>query len=252
MIPRQPLRLTQIAARFALHAALLAVLCAACAATAHAGDATIVYHKVFPGSDPEFVEIRVGQVQGATWDIRQIADAADPQPLDIRPALRAKIFALAAALNNFDGVDLNVHRRLANLGQKTFRYERDGVVHETTFNYTMDSNASQLLEIFEGFTRQQVDLLSIEHSMKYDRLGINDALMQFEDDLNERTLPQPDALLPALDKIAADSRFLNLARERARSLAERIRAATGAPPASAPSPPAAPGAQRSRGPAPQR
>ena len=244
MIPRRPLRLTQIAARIAL----LAMLCAACVATARAGDGTIVYRKVFPSSDPEYVEIRVGQAQGATWDIRQIADPADPQPLEIRPALRAKIFALAAALNNFDGVDLNVHRRLANLGQKTFRYESGGVVHETTFNYTMDQNASQLLEIFEGFTRQQVDLIAIEHSMKYDRLGINDALMQFEDDLNERNLPEPDALLPALDKIAADSRFLNLARERARSLAERIRTTTGAPPASAPAPPAA---QTPAAPAPQ-
>jgi len=136
-----------------------------------------------------------------------------------------------------------VHRRLANLGQKTFRYERDGVVHETTFNYTTDSTASQLLEIFEGLARQQVDLQAIEHSMRYDRLGINDALMQFEADLDQRSLPEPDALLPALDKIAADSRFLNLARERARSLAQRIRASQNLPPATAPAPPSAPAPQ---------
>jgi len=243
MTPRRPLRPTQICARIALLAALLAALCIACAATARAADATIVFRKTFVGSTPEFVEIRIGQVQGATWDIRQLADPTDPQPLEIRPALRAKIFQLAAALNNFDGVQLDVHRRLANLGQKTFRYERDGVVHETTFNYTTDSTASQLLEIFEGLARQQVDLQAIEHSMRYDRLGINDALMQFEADLDQRSLPEPDALLPALDKIAADSRFLNLARERARSLAQRIRASQNLPPATAPAPPSAPAPQ---------
>jgi hypothetical protein len=244
MTPRRPLRPTQVCARVAFLAALLAALCVACAATARAADATIVYRKTFVGSVPEFVEIRIGQTQGATWDIRQLADPADPQPLDIRPALRAKVFELAAALHNFDGVQLDVHRRLANLGQKTFRYERDAVVHETTFNYTTDSTASQLLDIFEGLARQQEDLQAIEHSMKYDRLGINDALLQFQADLDERSLPEPDALLPALDKVAADSRFLNMARERARSLAQRIRASQNLPPATAPNPATPPTAQQ--------
>jgi hypothetical protein len=65
--------------------------------------------------------------------------------------------------------------------------------------------------------------------MKYDRLGVNDALLQFESDLGERSLPEPDCLLPALDQLAADSRFLNIARQRARSLAQRIRSAEDLP-----------------------
>jgi DNA-binding transcriptional regulator YbjK len=209
----------------------LGVLCLglASAATCRAADATIVYRKTFPGSSPEFVEIRIGENQGASWDIRQIADPADPEPLEIRAALRAKIFELAAAMHNFEGLQLDVHRRLANLGQKTFRYERGGEIHEATFNYTTDQNANQLLEIFEGLSRQQQDLQAIEHSMKYDRLGVNDALLQFETDLGERSLPEPDCLLPALDQLAADSRFLNIARQRARSLAQRIRSAEDLP-----------------------
>jgi hypothetical protein len=202
------------------------------AATTGAADATVIYRKIFPGSVPEYVEIRVGQVQGATWDIRQISDPADPEPLELRPELRARIFELAAALHNFDGLPLDVHRRLANLGQKTFRYEHGGETHETTFNYTTDQNANQLLDIFEGLSREQVDLQAIEHSMKYDRLGVNDALMQFEGDLDQNGLPEPDTLLPALDQLAADYRFLNIARERARSLAQRIRAMENLPAAS--------------------
>ena len=208
----------------------LGVVCLACAAPCRAGDATVIYRKTFPGSSPEFVEIRIGENQGASWDIRQLADPADPEPFEIRAALRARIFELAAALHNFDGVQLDVRRRLANLGQKTFRYERGAEIHETTFNYTTDQNASQLLDIFEGLSRQQVDLQAIEHSMKYDRLGVNDALMQFETDLAQRSLPEPDCLLPALDQLAADSRFLNIARQRARSLAQRIRSSEDLPP----------------------
>jgi hypothetical protein len=222
-------------ARFAFIFITLAVVCLASAATGRAANANVTFRKVFPGSVPEFVEIRVGQAQGATCDIRQISDPADPEPFDMRPELRARIFALAAALHNFAGVQLDVHRRLANLGQKTFGYESGGEVHETTFNYTTDQNANQLLEIFEGLSRQQVDLQAIEHSMKYDRLGVNDALMQFEADLNQRNLPEPEALLPALDQLAGDYRFLNIARERARSLAQRIRAMEGLPAGAQPS-----------------
>jgi hypothetical protein len=224
MTPRRLVRPARICAWLAL-----GVLCFAWTAQCRAADATIIYRKTFPGSSPEFVEIRIGESQGASWDIRQLADPADPEPLEIRAALRARIFELAAALHNFEGLQLDVHRRLANLGQKTFRYERAGEVHEATFNYTTDPNASQLLEIFEGLSRQQVDLQSIEHSMKYDRLGVNDALMQFENDLNERSLPEPDCLLPALDQLAADSRFMNIARQRARSLAQRIRSSEDLP-----------------------
>ena len=212
----------------------LAGLSLACAAQARAADATVSYQKIFPGSSPEYVEIRIGETQGATWDIRQISDPADPEPLEIRPDLRVKIFELAAALHNFDGVNLDEHRRLANLGKKTFRYERGGEIHEATFNYTTDATANQLLDIFEGLSRQEVDLESITHSMKYDRLGVNDALMALESDMSERSLPEPEVLLPALDQLASDSRFLNIARERARTLAGRIRAMEGLPPAAAP------------------
>ena len=55
-----------------------------------------------------------------------------------------KLFALAGELHNFAGADLDVHRRVADLGQKTFRYEKGGEVHETQFNYTINHTASQL------------------------------------------------------------------------------------------------------------
>jgi hypothetical protein len=61
--------------------------------------------------------------------------------------------------------------------------------------------------------------------MRYDRLGVNDALLQFEADLNRNILPEPERLLPALDAVASDSRVVEVARQRARALAERIRAA---------------------------
>jgi len=43
-----------------------------------------------------------------------------------------------------------------------------------------------------------VDLIS--RRMRYDRLGINDALLQFESDLNRSLLPEPQRVLPMLDQ----------------------------------------------------
>jgi hypothetical protein len=190
---------------------------------ANSGAATITYRRVFKGSSPEFIEIKVTEPGAATFDIRQIAEDADPSPFEIGPSVRQKIFELAADLKNFAITDLEIEKKIANLGQKTFHYERGDEVHEATFNYTHNATANQLMQIFEGLARQQGDLILLQRNVKYDRLGVNDALLQFESDMDHRLLPEPERILPVLDQIAGDSHFLEIARSRARALAERIR-----------------------------
>ena len=186
--------------------------------------AKLTYRRVFKSSTPEFIEIIVrDDTDAATYEIRQLDDDPGASAFQVSAPLRTKMFELAARLNNFEGQDLDVHRRIANLGEKTFRWERGSEVHETTFNYTLNSPASQLMQIFEGLARQQELVMLLERSMKYDRLGINDALLQFETDLDHNLLPEPKRALPALDQIAGDSRFIEIGRQRARALAERIR-----------------------------
>lgn len=188
-----------------------------------AGGATLTYRRVFKGSSPEFIEIKLSQDGPATVDIRQSSEDPDPQPFEVGAPVRQKLFALAAELHNFQDADLDVHRRVADLGQKTLRYEKDGEVHEAQYNYTTNHFAMQLQAIFEGLAQQQEDLDLLQMRLKYDHLGVNDALMQFEMNLNQRILPEPERLLPVLDSIAADSKLVDVARERARALAERIR-----------------------------
>jgi hypothetical protein len=193
------------------------------AARANPPGATITYRRIFKGSTPEFIEVKIGDQGKSTFDIRQLDDDADPESFEVGPAVRDKIFSLAAELKNFDTGNLDIQKKIANLGQKTFRYENGAEVHETSFNYTLNSSATQLMQIFEGLARQQQDLVLLERQAKFDRLGVNDALMQFETDMDHRLLPEPERLLPILDQIAADSHFIEIARSRARALAERIR-----------------------------
>lgn len=200
-----------------------------------ADDATITYRRVFKGSNPEFIEIKISEAGSASYDIRQLSEDADPQPFQVGDAIRTRIFELAGELHNFAGLDLDVHRRIADLGEKTFRYEKGSEVHEARYNYTLNRSAQQLAITFEGLFQQQRDLMTLEQRLKYDRLGVNDALHQFEDDLGQRTLPEPERLLPVLDKIAADSRVVEVARQLARALAERIRT-SGPPDNAAPQP----------------
>jgi len=208
---------------------LLPLLCLVAAALCADSGATITYRRVFKGSNPEFIEIKLSEDGTASFDIRQSSEDADPRPFQVSPPVQAKIFALAGELHNFEGDDLDVHRRVADLGQKTLRYEKSGQVHETQFNYTTNHSATQLQTIFEGLAQQLEDLDLLQQRLKYDRLGVNDALVQFEQHLNQRILPEPERLLPVLDNIAADSRLVDVARERARSLAQRIRTSQATP-----------------------
>ncbi len=188
------------------------------------GDAaTVTFRKVFKSSFPEFVEIKVNEAGQGTYDIRQLDEEASPQPFELSRPLVQRIFTLTAQLHYFQKLDLDVHRRVANLGQKTFRYEKDGTAHDVSFNYTINSAADQLLTIFEGLARQQEDLSDLERTMRYDRLGVDKAVLHLEADFNSKSLPDPERLLPALDRLAADDHFLDIARQRARALAERIR-----------------------------
>lgn len=185
--------------------------------------ATLIFRRVFKSSYPEYVEISVNEDGSGTYDIRQLDDTASPQPLQIGASLVRKMFELASDLHDFDGVDLDVHRRIANLGEKTFIYKRGEETHEATFNYTLNSTARQLLAIFEGLQRQESDLSDMERVMHYDHLGIADVIARVQSDVKNKLIPEPEALLPVLDQIASDSELMDMSRQRARAIAEQIR-----------------------------
>ncbi len=197
---------------------------AARVASANTADApSLTYRRIFKSSYPEYVQINVNEEGAGTFDIRQLDDTASPQPLQIGLPLVHKMFELADSLHDFQGVDLDVHRRIADLGQKTFVYKKGSEVHEVTFNYTLNNPAQQLLAIFEGLQRQELDISDMERTTRYDHLGVNDVIARVQSDVRGKLIPEPDALLPALDQIAASSELMDMSRQRARAIAEQIR-----------------------------
>jgi hypothetical protein len=200
----------------------LAVFASALSAIA-ASEAVISYRKIFKGSVPESVDISISETGKCTFDIRQLAEDAKPQEFEVGQPIRDKIFSLAKDLNNFRNQDLDVHRKIANLGAKTFRYEKDGVSYESTYNYTLNTPASQLQQIFEGLSYQQDHMQTLQRTLKYDRLGLYDALGYLQADLENGVIPEPEHLLPVLEQIANDTHVIEIARQRARAITTKIR-----------------------------
>jgi hypothetical protein len=193
-------------------------------AVAQSQSAMFTYRRIFKSSTPEFIEIKIRENSDTgSYEIRQLEEDPGATPFQVSPALRAKIFQLADQLHDFKGLDLDIHRKIANLGEKTFRWERGSQAYEVKFNYTINTEASQLLQICEGLARQQELIELLQRRMKYDRLGVNDALLELENDVSKGVLPEPQRVIPLLDQISGDYRFVDIARQRARALAERLR-----------------------------
>lgn len=193
------------------------------AASVSANEPKLTYRKVFKSSSPEFIEVTIMPSGAGLVDIRQLDDDPDPQPVELSPQFAARLFELAAELKHFKDIELDVKRRLANLGEKTFRYEWGGEASETTFNYTVNQTAVQLMQAFEGIARQEGHRQTLLHRLRFDRLGVNDALIALEADLRRGLIPEPARLAPVLDAVSNDSRVIDMARSRARALAERMR-----------------------------
>ena len=207
-----------------LVALVVCLLTAAGAFPIPSGSSTFTYRRIFKSSTPEFIEIKIkDDTDTGSYEIRQLDEEPGATPFEISNSLRTKMFQLIHQLNEFKGLDLDVHRKIANLGEKTFRWEQGTEAYEVKFNYTVNPAATQLLQICEGLARQQELIDLLQRRMKYDRLGVDDALLQLETDLSKGVLPEPKRVLPLLDQIAADSRFVEIAREKARAMAESIR-----------------------------
>jgi len=199
------------------------MLLVALAAAALAGDAPrIVYSKSFPGSVPAFVEIGIDKSGAVTY--KEAADD-DPDTFTLDPASTAEIFGLAQKLDRF-AHPLESGLKVANMGVKTFRWDDGGDKHEVKFNYSLDENAKTLHDWFERITETERLLADFKRSVKHDRLGVNEALVNIQASWERKRLAGAEQFLPLLDQVAKNDAFMHMARERAAELADAIRAST--------------------------
>jgi hypothetical protein len=179
------------------------------------------YSKSFPGSVPPYVEITVDKSGAALY--KEDPKDDDPLKFQLAAADTSQMFALADKLDHFTR-PLESGLKVANMGQKTFRYECDGKTGETKFNYSEDMDARALTEWFERIAETERSLIELERSVKFDKLGAQNAILRIEILRDQKRLVAPDQFLPMLDRVVKNESFLHIARDRAAGLAEWIRA----------------------------
>ncbi len=185
-----------------------------------AGAPRLFYSKSFPGSVPEYAEIRVER-DGKT-EYREDPKDEAPIRFTMPEADVNEFFALAEKLEHFKR-PLESGLPVARMGQKTFRFEDGATKHSVEFNYSQDLDAQALLDRFEKITETVSHRIQLERAVRYDRLGVNKVLLQLQVTLEKNRITGGEILLPYLDRIRLNDTFLNMARERAAALAEWIR-----------------------------
>src|SRR5271157_2063869 len=199
----------------------------------------LTYRRVFKGSTPEYLSIRVDKNGAGEYEGRKLSDPTQPRPLKLSPDITRQLFELADRLSDFHTVDLESHRKVADLGQKTFIYEVShrkvadlgqktfiyevgGQKHSAEFNYTINRDARDLSDLFEKIAMVEQHIAGLEFAIKYDHLGLPQELREIQIELDNQALADPELLVPTLEEIARNPRFLHLAQARAQNILQRI------------------------------
>jgi hypothetical protein len=119
--------------------------------------------------------------------------------------------------------------KVAFTGKKMFRYENGAAKSEVQFNYSEDRDAQALLDWFERLAETSLHRINLERTAKFDRLGVDKALLQLQVSVDRRRLAGAGQLLPILDRLSKNQSTFNRVRERAIAIAELIRAGEGKP-----------------------
>lgn len=201
---------------------LLLALLAPCA-TAQSAAERLIYTKEFPGSNPAFQQLILNRAGESVY--KEAADDPDPVNFVLPEKVTSQVFDLAKELGYFRN-PLESGLKIAKMGEKTFRYE-GAETHTQTFNYSLDPNVQKLQDLFEKIAESQRLFIRLEYTMKFDKLGVNAALVAIDSARQHNRLIGVDHMLPLLDEIINSKRYMNISRNRADAIARGLRNADG-------------------------
>ena len=182
----------------------------------------LFFSKDFPGSQPAYVGISCNR-QGLC-EYREATDDDRPLKLQLAETEINTIYELADKLDRFSR-PLESPLKVAKMGMKTFRFEDGDKKSEVQFNFSEDLDARSLTDWFERISEAGQLYYSLERTVKYDKLGVNQSLMHLETTMSRGRLVSGPVFLPLLDRVINNGAYLNLARNRAKGLAAVIRGA---------------------------
>lgn len=197
-----------------MRAVLLLAAAGLCAAEP---EARLVLKKQFPGSKPEYTEIRLAR--DGSVEYLEAPEDLDPIKFKLAPNESETIFLLSDKLEHFKR-PLESGLKVARVGDKTFVWIRGEERHEVTFNYTLDPDGQTLLDWYERMCESAYHKIELERTVKFDRLGVNQSLLKLEAAWDRKRLVAVDQYIPLLQRVIKNESYLNMARERARKLVD--------------------------------
>lgn len=195
------------------------VLAVVLAAQATAADA-IFFSRTFPGSAPAYFQVEIDADGNAVY--REAPDEEDPLTFTLGAETRDWLFAKARELDHFKR-KLASKRKVAFTGDKVLRFESDGMTKgEAKFVYTEDSVAGELVSWFLKVSETERYYIDLERALQFDRLGVNDSLLNLHSAYDKGRIVAPEQFLPLLKKVVEQQKIMHVARARASALIEGI------------------------------
>lgn len=204
---------------------VLPVLLLTSSAWAVAATPTLVFTKSFPGSTPAFEFVSIDR--SGTLQYKESATDDHPVTTKLPDSDVNLLFDQAQKLGYFHS-PLESGLKVANTGKKTFRYiDANGTATETSFNYSEDPTARQLLDKFEQVAASERAYLDLDRTVHFDKLGVNEALAEIESLWLQKNLAAPQQFIPLFNRIIGHESFMHLVRERAARLKAQFESPAG-------------------------
>jgi hypothetical protein len=182
----------------------------------------LIFLKTFPGSSPEYTRVEVTENGSAIFQGGKIAEPEEPETFTLSPETTKELFRLAAALGYFRNLTLEFPKKIANMGEKTFVYEKGARHGEVKYNFTQNKSAQRLQTLFENIAIGRNLMGELAFRARFDRLGVAESLRKFDRALTEGQLVDLPEFVPVLARIEKDRRIMKLARNHAGRLIARL------------------------------
>lgn len=180
-----------------------------------AQEGTIFYSKSFPKSKPEYMEIIVEPTGEAIY--KESAEDEQPVKFKLMPDEVKAVWGLAEKVGYFSK-PLESGLPVARMGEKTYRYTNGERKTEVKFNYTQDVDGQALQDWFERMTETVNLYFDLERTAKFERLGVDRALLHLEAAWDKKRLLSYELYYPLLNRVIKNDSYLNMARDRAARL----------------------------------
>lgn len=186
------------------------------------GPPRLMFIKEFPGSTPAYMSIEIDKDGKGLY--KEAMKDEYPIPFELESAEWEAMRVLAAKIDQCKR-PLESGLKVANMGMKTLRcFEGGSEPADVKFNYTQDVAGQQLYDFFERISESAQRLLALERAVKYEKLGVNQELLNLQAAAERGRLVGYEMYLPLLDRVIKNDSYMHMARERAAQMADTIRA----------------------------